>query len=195
MQIAMNKSSVTMPNWFQQVEAQPGPFENCDAYIARSQEAFCMCFCSEVPEFEAMPYDKGLVIDAVHSFLEERQGLVEVEAGRTASGAHFVYTIVKSALQPAGVQYIVSANIDHGETCAQIQAYFEEEGTTGMRDLMVFAMTGADMEDGWFADPYDPAFTEGFLMNKSESRDYDEMFPQHPLSLARDFLTDLVVDN
>lgn len=195
MQTAMEKSPVVMPIWFQQVESQPGPFEGCAAFVSRSNLAFCMCFCTERPETEAMPYDKGLVIDAVHSFLGEKQGLVEVETGRTARGAQYVYSIVKSAIEPSGMQYIVSANIDHGQTCSVIQGYFEEEGTTGMRDAAVFAMTNADIKNGWFADPYDADFTQGLLMNQAEAREYDVMFPEHPLSMAREFLENVIADN
>ncbi len=38
---------------------------------------------------------------------------------------------------------------------------------------------------GWQQDPYDPAFTKGFLMNQSEKPEYDKSFPEHPLSLLR----------
>ena len=37
----------------------------------------------------------------------------------------------------------------------------------------------------WFADPYDSDFKHHFLKNKSEDEQFDEFFPEHPLSQAR----------
>ena len=38
---------------------------------------------------------------------------------------------------------------------------------------------------GWFFDPYDPYFKGPVLNSLSDDIKYDEMFPDHPLSLLR----------
>ena len=40
----------------------------------------------------------------------------------------------------------------------------------------------------WRFDPYDSDYKRGFLMNKSELEEYDELFPLHPLSMTREFV-------
>ena len=50
------------------------------------------------------------------------------------------------------------------------------------------------MENGWFCDPYDPDYKKGFRMNLSEKPGLDEMFPEHPLSVAR-ALVKYVINN
>ena len=41
---------------------------------------------------------------------------------------------------------------------------------------------------GWKADPYIPDFNEGLPMNQSEKSEYDQDFPDHPLSVSRKLL-------
>jgi len=74
-----------------------------------------------------------------------------------------------------------------------------EVGTTGLRDSLVsnqlltegkITLGGAGFEN-WFVDPYDPSFKKGTLMNASEELAYDAMFPEHPLSQARNLLTQI----
>lgn len=78
----------------------------------------------------------------------------------------------------------------------QISGYFDEIGTTGIRDVMVFEIlrrkgkVNEDMES-WTADPYDPSVKTGFLMNISEREQYDEIFPDHPLSVVRSLIRHL----
>ena len=38
------------------------------------------------------------------------------------------------------------------------------------------------------SDPYDPSLKDGVLMNKSESVEYDSLFPDHPLTRVRGIL-------
>ena len=72
----------------------------------------------------------------------------------------------------------------------QLQGFFEEIGTTGMRDSLVFAALQnegkiADDLNGWMQDPYDSSYEKGVRMNLSEKKEMDESFPEHPLSMAR----------
>jgi len=49
--------------------------------------------------------------------------------------------------------------------------------------------------EGWVADPYDPTYMQGALMNLSEKEEYDEAFPNHPLSQARKIVKFLIENN
>jgi hypothetical protein len=69
---------------------------------------------------------------------------------------------------------------------------------TGVREAVVFDQKLAageatiDVENkkalGWMRDPYDPYIVDGFLWNLSEAEEYDELFPDHPLSRLRPVL-------
>ena len=52
-----------------------------------------------------------------------------------------------------------------------------------------------ELMERWMQDPYDPDYRKGFLMNRSEVRELDEMFPWHPLSVARKLAEFIVTNN
>jgi len=122
-------------------------------------------------------------------------GIVQVDFV-DLKGYMAVKTIFKIPQKPSGMTYLGSLTIPF-ETCSyvvKIQA--PEIDTTGMRDtfivgkLMQEGVISADDNGlkGWFSDPYDPIFTKGTLMNKSEEEIYDADFPNHPLSEARNLM-------
>ena len=77
-----------------------------------------------------------------------------------------------------------------------IQAYFEEIGTTGIRDTIGYELcrrqhlvgNGDDPFEGWAKDPYDETIKTGALMNLSEMEQFDEQFPGFPLTMCREFI-------
>lgn len=79
-----------------------------------------------------------------------------------------------------------------------IKVQCEERGVTGIRDAIVFDQKMAtgevaiDVETKdireWMRDPYDPSIVDGFARNLSEAEEYDELFPDHPLSRLRPVL-------
>lgn len=71
-------------------------------------------------------------------------------------------------------------------------------GLTGVRDAAVYEAFQRDLKwttAEWSADPYDPNYHHGILMNFSERREYDSAFPQHPLSEARAFISFVIEQN
>ncbi len=110
-----------------------------------------------------------------------------------------VYSIVKTLNEPSGVQYILTYQKFYPEFILNIQAFFEEIGTTGMRDSLVYGWcrkqnlvgTDADPLAGWTKDPYDETIGEGALMNLSEQEQFDEQFPGFPLTMCREFISTL----
>ena len=149
-----------------------------------------------------MPYENiSVIVDGIHRALADTQGLIEVDAGITKNNKKYVYSIVKSKLEPSGMQYVLTMHIDMNENTINIQAFFDEIGTTGLRDATILNKMVSDGEivlpnmDGWFKDPYDENYKKGLLMNLSEQSKYDVMFPQHPLSETRSFIKYVVENN
>ena len=108
----------------------------------------------------------------------------------TSSGRKLIYSIIKTLKEPVGVQYTLYLNIDLDDNAVSLQGFFDETGTTGMRDTYIFEMmmqegkVSPDMS-GWMCDPYDKDYKNGVLMNLSEQLQFDQVFPEHPLSIAR----------
>ena len=176
-------------------------------YGMRTESASCLLIMYPVSEDISMPFDNPQwVIDEQHRIMGENEGLIEVRNGTTSKGHPYVYDIIKHRINPedeipSGVEYTLNINVRMENTIQFINGSFAEEGTTGMRDSVCFAMysQGSDVPldermKNWCVDPYDPDYKKGFLMNLSEKEEFDEQFPWHPLSLARAFIR-YIVDN
>lgn len=142
-------------------------------------------------------------IDFLRNFYREMLaapggGIIEVELV-DLQGFTAVRTIFKIPQEPTGMTYVGSLTIPFAKYSfvAKIQA--PEVGVTGMRDSVILDKHiregDVSLEDdgikGWFYDPYDTSIQEGVLMNKSEQVQYDEMFPEHPLSQTRRLLAQI----
>ena len=80
------------------------------------------------------------------------------------------------------------------EGAYDVCAFFTENGTTGIREATVFAKIKSTKikdykSEGWTFDPYNSSLKGDLLMNQSEKEGYDEMFPNHPLTKCREFVT------
>lgn len=125
-------------------------------------------------------------------------GLIEVELSQKDK-ISFVRTIFKLPQEHSGMTYIASLTLPF-KTCSfvlKIQA--AEIGITGMRealiaDRLISTNVISVNENGcsnWSSDPYDNSFKSTALMNKSEEYRYDNEFPDHPLTRARQILKQL----
>ncbi|MFZ2561169.1 MAG: hypothetical protein ACTHXE_13405 [Corynebacterium variabile] len=162
---------------------------------------------------QMMPVDRDEVIAGIRPNLREfHAGLVEADAGETPVGDLIVYTVVKTlppedAEPGSGMQYNLTLHVavENGEYLEpwQLQGFFTETGTPGMRDAAVMDLKrrsgeisiGDDGLEGWYADPYDPSLTpaDGYLLaTLAEDRAYDDRFAEHPLSQARLLLDALI---
>lgn len=64
--------------------------------------AMCFLMVFPIPHEQAMPYDDpDEVIEGIHCSLAQDQGLVEVNTPATAKGKRVIYSVVKTAVQPA----------------------------------------------------------------------------------------------
>ena len=158
----------------------------------------------EVDKEASMDFDNPRgVIDYLHEHMGENEGIIEVKTGKTKSDNPIIYNILKQKLHDDGSPgngYLVNLNLQIDGHIYFVNGFFEEYGTTGIRESNVFAMyrkEHLDEEDpfkGWSCDPYDPSFTNGFLRNLSEHQQFDRFCPGHPLSQARAYI-DYIVDN
>ena len=197
----MTIPEMTMPERYRKMKSRPEDPPYSRPYGYETPGAGCFVMVCPIPAGSAMPYENPrVVIDGIHRQMGENQGLIAVEAGRTNSGRRFLYSVVKTLLKPHGAQYCLTMHVEHGTSAVQIQGFFDELGTTGTRDAMVYIMLEKQnlvkvTEEGiagWTADPYDPGYTRGSLMNCSERKQYDAAFPQHPLSELRRFAAEVI---
>ena len=195
---------IRIPERYQKVKSLPEDPENSSAYAYQNEGAGCFLLSFPIPKESAMPYGQPEeAVKGIHEALGDNQGLIEVESGKTGFGSPYIYSIVKSLKQPSGVQYCMTMHVDRGDFSAQVQGFFEELGTTGFRDALIFAlaqnenlvkMTENGIE-GWNQDPYDSTFVRGNTMNLSEKKEYDNQFPTHPLSEARKCVSEIISMN
>lgn len=188
-----------LPDFYQKADSTLDDQEGSAVLFARSEMALCFVTLQQIDARDAMPFDEETVIRLVHDDLDEDQGLVEVDSG-VAGGHRYIYSIVRSFKEdnsaPGGVQYILCFHVESdARRCAHIQGYFDEVGTTGIRDSIVYSLQGKDgipKPAKWARDPYDPVRENGKLSNYSEDARFDAMFPAHPLSIARETLASIV---
>jgi len=110
-------------------------------------------------------------------------------------------TIFKFPQKPSGMAYVGSITFPFRDFSFVIKIQCPELGITGVREAVVLdklMSTGEVSIDpqkrkihGWSQDPYDQSYEGPSLMNRAEEIKYDAEFPDHPLSRARNFLTNI----
>ena len=139
-------------------------------------------------------YNVNKIIYGIHQSLGENQALIEVNAGKTSHNRQYVYSIVKTLDRPSRVQYFMLIHVSYEEIAININGFFVESGITGTRDTMIWELAcrqgivSFEDKSKWMFDPYDKSFNRPYMMNISEKEEYDEMFPDHPLSQCRKFV-------
>lgn len=115
--------------------------------------------------------------------------LVEVDPIIVA-GVPAVRTIFKFRLKPSGMRYIGSLTLPFESFSYVVKTQCNEQGTvTGIREAAVFTALNLDVnQPGWARDPYDADFCAPLLRTRSDDAEWDEQFPDHPLSKCRRYL-------
>ena len=201
MKICVKEQNLNILEGFSNVKSMPDDPKDSVVYGARTDlfDSFILFF--PIDKQSSMPYGNAkAVIDGIHGCLDEDQGLIEVETGSTKSGKSYIYSIVKSAMNPHGVQYTLTFHYDLPDFTLNIRAFYTEKGTTGLRDSIVYEQAKRDGIvsgdfDGWMCDPYDPDYKKGFLMNLSEQKHLDQHFQGHVLTELRKFIDYFVENN
>lgn len=183
-----NGAVVTMPATYREVDAMPDDPEGTRAFAMRSASSQAIVLAYPIDGGSQMPCDDtDEVVSGIRGSLSDDQGIVEVRSDGS-SGSRFVYSIVKTAKEPSGVQYALVLDMRSSKRPVRIRGFFDESGATGVRDSTVysmFAQAGGSAPDGWACDPYDAGWGKGLLANKSEQPEFDALFPEHPLTEAR----------
>ncbi len=138
--------------------------------------------------------------DALETLTNQGCGLVESDViSRSDLGPQpikIVREIAKQPQNPKGMSYKGAIYIPMGDTNFIIRVWCFEVGVTGMRDSVIasklagegFVMDPSSPDwGGWWLDEYGlgPA---PIRKNLSEDAKYDQMFPDHPLSITRNLL-------
>ena len=174
------------------------------SFVYQTPDALCYVTAHPISAEYALPYDNPRsVIDGIHQMLTENQGLIAVEKGKTNSGHRFIYSVVKSLKKPSSMQYCLTMHVECEEFAVLVQGFFVETSMTEDRSTKVYITLlkrglirpTENGVKGWSEDPYDPEYTHGLRMNRSERKEYDGMFPHHPLSELRRFVGELAVLN
>ena len=193
-----------IPDRYRRMHSMPDDPPSSCAYGLETDAARCFVMVYPIPAEQAMPFERPeSVVQGIHAVLREDQGLIAVESGKTQAGLDYIYSIVKTVRRPGGVQYCLTMHLRCGRSAAQVQGFFDELGVTGVRDAVVFARAQSEglveaTEEGikgWDADPCDPGYTRGCLMNLSEHQKFDALFSRHPLSEARQLAAALINNN
>lgn len=181
-----------IPANYQKLDPLPEDPEGCVSYGKQTESALCMVSIYPIDVEDAMDFnDTEALINGIHHTLAENQALIEVENGRRASGFPYIYSIVKTYNgEEEGVGYtlVLDFLLRPNSSVVRVQGFFQEYGITGVRDATVFARLSQDKgfsEDSWCFDPYDPDSQASYMMNQSERAEYDELFPDHPLTQCR----------
>ena len=183
---------LTLPQGYQRMPLLEDDPEGSVNYTASTPAA--QCFVQAYPvsadEFASQGHSREL-IDRLHDSLGEQQALIEVEDGTNSNGMPYVYSIVKSRKEDEGMQYTLMFYGRCGSDAFCVHAFFVEQGETGRREKAVWnylrdrGVVSDSDRSKWERDPYDRSLTGPFLMNLSERADFDEAFPDHPLSMCR----------
>lgn len=196
---SLDKSAaVTLPTKYERIKKKlptdMGLPKDAAAYGMVNDNTNALVVCFSVSEESSMKFDdsEGLIKE-LHGLMDENSGIIEVASGVSSNGGKYIYHILKHSTEPgepSGNTYTLNLNIQIGESIQFVNASFVEIGTTGLRDATIYSLLPNDETvkigfEGWSADPYDADYKNGFLMNLSEQKQYDKMFPTHPLSEIR----------
>ena len=156
----------------------------------------CMVLIFPISKDKVMPFeDTRSVINGIRNALENDQGIIKVES--INKKPKYIYSIIKIKIETNGMQYCLTLHFDISGKYYNVIGFFSENGITGTRDTAIYGLARKDgivkeNMEGWFVDPYDPNYNKGILMNISENKKFDEMFPFHPLSETRKFIKELM---
>jgi hypothetical protein len=114
-------------------------------------------------------------------------------------GCRAVRQCVKVPQQPSGMTYVGSFILPFRDFSFMLKIQCEERGVTGMREAIILdeKFNSGEIQldpdggniSGWMNDPYDSARTSGLARCLADDEEYDQRFPNHPLSRVRHFLS------
>ncbi|OIV37933.1 hypothetical protein BIV57_08660 [Mangrovactinospora gilvigrisea] len=150
-------------------------------------------YYAAVPDLPASPDDIHLLRPAMAQRYASSGCLIEADQA-VVDGVRAVRMVAKQPL-PGGPGHgllfggVLVLPRDRCSAVLKIEA--PEQGVTGMREATVAARSGNPM--GLFQDhPYQPGLRGALPFNEADSYEYDEEFPDHPLTVVRRVLAHLI---
>lgn len=129
-----------MPDSYRQIKALPEDPVGTVAYGFSTPYSQSFITAFPFPPESAMLFgDAQRVINGIHHSLGNNQALIEVNTGETTSGRPYIYSIIKTAQEPSGVQYFILFQEKIGNEVVCVKAFFQEYGTTRIRDNEIFS--------------------------------------------------------
>jgi hypothetical protein len=114
-------------------------------------------------------------------------GIMEID------GCRAIKMIVRVPQQPSGVAYLGSLTLPFRDFSFVVKMQCAESGLTGVREAIIFDELLGNGEvridetgkiEGW-EDPLNSIASPSWRINRAEAIEYDERFPNHPLSILR----------
>ena len=157
-------------------------------------------------EFTRLAEDEGMryqnitgVVSELRSHLTDRQGIIQVRTGETVQGFRYVYALWKATDEApsGGLTYYLHIHLTATSSDRiQIAGRFQEIGMIGQREKLSMSFAQQlgmisvrdDGAKGWAEDPYNPDWKSGCLKNLGELEGLDGLFPENPLTQARELL-------
>jgi len=143
------------------------------------------------PEFLSVFYGK---------MIAEAKNITGISIGSMEiDGCKFVKMIIKVPQQPFGMSYIGSLTLPFKNFSFVVKMQCAERGTTGMRESFVvdelikkgeIKIDKSGKFEGW-EKPSVSSPLEVWKINRAEAVEYDEQFPNHPLSILRRTLSQI----
>lgn len=189
------RSLLNLPEEYKVLEKTSAAPMYCVNYGKKTSS--CLSFIQAFPIIPGRNmeyYNETTIIKGIQKSLSDDGALIEVKVGRTNSGNQFSYSIIKLKKEASGVLYYLIMYVAYENIAINIKGDFIESGTTGLRDTMVWELArregivSSTDNSKWCFDPYDKTSKRPYLMNLSEKEEYDEMFPDYPLSQCRKFI-------
>jgi len=161
-------------------------------------DIFSINFFNKPPDIGARLDDVAGVRNFYRNVLiANNMGLIECDCC-TFSNMPSVYMLAKIPMEPRGFVFVASHTLPRKDHSVVLKYQAMESGITGIREAGVMAMLPTPEIDettnrivGWCEDPYDSSLEYSVMRNKADAKEYDEMFPDHPLSRARKFMDQL----
>jgi len=191
-----NNVTIAISDSWKPTKALPEDPPGTQAFCKVTENSECVIMAYPIDKKDIMPIDDPqAVISGIREVLGDDQALIEVKSYCTKTKS-LIYSIVKTLVRQHSVQYILALDLVSENGAAHVKGVFTEAGVVGQRYAKVFDMErkngNAELTfESWFRDPYDDSIKREYAMNLSEYEKYDDMFPQHPLSVARAFIRGL----
>ena len=168
--------------------------ESIKAWYNKSGDKLSLNFFSLKPDLPEEITNIQSLRDLYRGMITRANGaLVEVEKDYFDS-LLVIKTIFKFPQDPTGFTYLATYTIPRENFSVVLKVQCHEQGITGMRESVILdnaigeGLIDLETMKGWFSDPYDPEFKAPLLSNIADRDEFDERFPKHPLSRARNTL-------